>query len=249
MSVTQRPRHGTGNQGSNPRGGGGDEQQARWGHASPETGAQAKDGGRATFTRVLAAAVLATIGLGVGDSLGGPPPSRSTAVGRRGQHGRVRPVRSDRRARRRPPGRSTQRTAGRHRQRQRPAPCCARSSATSWSFSDYSSCSPSIWARTARRRCRDRRDPRHRRPAHPGELLRRAGPALRSALRPGQQVTVHSGALGGPFASTITDAGLLYTTLITSTCRDPTAQQRTARSPHRTSNRPDARRRPTDRCR
>lgn len=78
-----------------------------------------------------------------------------------------------------------------------------------------------------------------------------AGPVLLFA-RPyvlGQQVTVHSGALGGPFASTITDAGLLYTTLITSTCRDPTAQQRTARSPHRTSNRPDARRRPTDRCR
>lgn len=32
---------------------------------------------------------------------------------------------------------------------------------------------------------------------------------------PGQQATVHSGALGGPFAGTITDAGLLYTTLMT----------------------------------
>lgn len=32
---------------------------------------------------------------------------------------------------------------------------------------------------------------------------------------PGQQLTVHSGALGGPLAGTITEAGLLYTTLAT----------------------------------
>lgn len=32
---------------------------------------------------------------------------------------------------------------------------------------------------------------------------------------PGQRITVHSGALGGPFAGTITGAGLIYTTLMT----------------------------------
>jgi small conductance mechanosensitive channel len=32
---------------------------------------------------------------------------------------------------------------------------------------------------------------------------------------PGQRITVHSGALGGPFEGVITDAGLMYTTILT----------------------------------
>lgn len=32
---------------------------------------------------------------------------------------------------------------------------------------------------------------------------------------PGQRITVHSGAMGGPFVGTVTAAGLLYTTLMT----------------------------------
>jgi small-conductance mechanosensitive channel len=32
---------------------------------------------------------------------------------------------------------------------------------------------------------------------------------------PGQRITVHSGALGGPFQGVITDAGLMYTTILT----------------------------------
>lgn len=66
MSVTQQPRCGDGNRGSKSGG----SLQRTASSVSPGTGANVKDGIRATFTRVLAAAVLATVGLGVGDSLG-----------------------------------------------------------------------------------------------------------------------------------------------------------------------------------
>lgn len=135
--------------------------------ATRETGAHVKDGIRATPTPVLAAAVLATIGLSVGDSLGGlrrHDQLRWVVVGSavgfvlfgviavRGaarQVARLSEPRAGIGAASVPPAVLDLRL---HPGPSRITPAAERQS-----------------GRTARRRCRDRRDPRHPRSADPWE--------------------------------------------------------------------------------